>query len=82
MNYCVLCVAGLCLVLTMFSLVMFLCLPEMSEGKSTSSRLVACLSTLYLFSKIKADLMVQHATTLQPYLDIKCSVSQSQSLSG
>lgn len=53
----------------------------MSEGKSTSSRLVACLSTLYLFSKIKADLMVRHATTLQPYLDIKCSVSSSCVLS-
>ncbi|KAL8600997.1 hypothetical protein ACOMHN_030654 [Nucella lapillus] len=52
---------------------------EMSEAKNTTSRLVACLSTLYLFSKIKADLMVQHATTLQPYLDIKCS-SQSDYL--
>ncbi|XP_025080871.1 nipped-B-like protein B isoform X1 [Pomacea canaliculata] len=47
---------------------------EMSEGRSTSSRLVACFSTLYLFSKIKPDIMVKHATTLQPYLDIKCSI--------
>ncbi|KAK7495047.1 hypothetical protein BaRGS_00013687 [Batillaria attramentaria] len=46
---------------------------EMTEAKNTNSRLVACLSTLYLFSKIKPDLMVRHATTLQPYLDIKCS---------
>lgn len=46
---------------------------EMTESTSTNSRLVACLSTLYLFSKIKPDLMVRHATTLQPYLDIKCS---------
>ncbi|KAL5016356.1 hypothetical protein ScPMuIL_005945 [Solemya velum] len=46
---------------------------ESNEGKGCSSRLVSCLSTLYLFSKIKADLMVHHATTLQPYLDIKCS---------
>ncbi|XP_046372301.1 nipped-B-like protein isoform X3 [Haliotis rufescens] len=46
---------------------------ELTEGRTTSSRLVACLSTLYLFSKIKPDLMVSHATTLQPYLDIKCS---------
>ncbi|XP_076440937.1 nipped-B-like protein A isoform X2 [Babylonia areolata] len=52
---------------------------EMSEGRNTNSRLVACLSTLYLFSKIKADLMVRHATTLQPYLDIKCN-SQSDYL--
>ncbi|KAL3869511.1 hypothetical protein ACJMK2_042182, partial [Sinanodonta woodiana] len=45
------------------------------EGKAGHQRLTACLSTLYLFSKIKPDLMVQHATTLQPYLDIKCSSS-------
>ncbi|XP_013407379.1 nipped-B-like protein B isoform X1 [Lingula anatina] len=47
---------------------------ELTEGKVTSSqRLVACLSTLYLFCKIKPDMVVQHAETLQPYLDIKCS---------
>lgn len=48
---------------------------DQEEGKGCSQRLVACLSTLYLFSKIKPDLMVKHAETLQPYLDIKCSVS-------
>lgn len=48
---------------------------DQGEGKGCSQRLIACLSTLYLFSKIKADLMVKHAETLQPYLDIKCSVS-------
>ena len=47
---------------------------DQEEGKGCSQRLVACLSTLYLFSKIKPDLMVKHAETLQPYLDIKCSV--------
>lgn len=46
---------------------------DQDEGKGCSQRLVACLSTLYLFSKIKPDLMVKHAETLQPYLDIKCS---------
>ncbi|CAC5356365.1 SCC2 [Mytilus coruscus] len=46
---------------------------DQEEGKGCSQRLVACLSTLYLFSKIKPDLMVKHAETLQPYLDIKCS---------
>lgn len=43
------------------------------EGRGCSNRQMACLSTLYLFSKIKPDLMVQHVTTLQPYLEIKCS---------
>lgn len=46
---------------------------DQAEGKGCSQRLVACLSTLYLFSKIKPDLMVKHAETLQPYLDIKCN---------
>lgn len=46
---------------------------DSNTGKGCSQRLVACLSTLHLFSKIKPDLMVKHATTLQPYLDIKCS---------
>ena len=46
-----------------------------AEARGCSNRQMACLSTLYLFSKIKPDLMVQHVTTLQPYLEIKCSVS-------
>ncbi|GFS10541.1 nipped-B-like protein [Elysia marginata] len=46
---------------------------ERSDGMAISSRLVGCLSTLHLFSKIKADLMIEHANTLQPYLDIKCN---------
>ncbi|XP_050412412.1 nipped-B-like protein [Patella vulgata] len=49
---------------------------ETSASKSTKTRLCACLSTLFLFSKIKPDLMVNHATTLQPYLDIKCSTQE------
>ena len=51
---------------------------DSDTGKGCSQRLVACLSTLHLFGKIKPDLMVKHATTLQPYLDIKCSVSFTQ----
>ncbi|CAE1303158.1 SCC2 [Acanthosepion pharaonis] len=45
------------------------------DGESTTNpqRLIACLTTLFLFSRIKADLMLPHAMTLQPYLDIKCN---------
>lgn len=48
------------------------------DGDSMTSpqRLIACLTTLFLFSRIKPDLMLPHAMTLQPYLDIKCN-SQS-----
>ncbi|XP_053394741.1 nipped-B-like protein isoform X2 [Mercenaria mercenaria] len=48
-------------------------LEETSVDGKCSNRLSACLSTLYLFSKIKPDLMLEHAQTLQPYLNIKCS---------
>ncbi|XP_056601380.1 nipped-B-like protein A [Triplophysa dalaica] len=49
----------------------------LAEHKSVNStRLVACITTLYLFSKIRAQLMVKHAMTMQPYLTTKCS-SQS-----
>ncbi|XP_065107080.1 nipped-B-like protein A isoform X1 [Paramisgurnus dabryanus] len=49
----------------------------LSEHRSVNStRLVACITTLYLFSKIRAQLMVKHAMTMQPYLTTKCS-SQS-----
>uniref|UniRef100_A0A8C9ZED4 Nipped-B protein n=1 Tax=Sander lucioperca TaxID=283035 RepID=A0A8C9ZED4_SANLU len=40
-----------------------------------STRLVACITTLYLFSKIRAQLMVKHAMTMQPYLTTKCNSS-------
>ncbi|ROL54214.1 Nipped-B-like protein B [Anabarilius grahami] len=39
----------------------------------TSSCLVACITTLYLFSKIRPQLMVKHAMTMQPYLTTKCN---------
>ncbi|XP_056146291.1 nipped-B-like protein B [Lampris incognitus] len=38
-----------------------------------SDRIVACITTLYLFSKISAHFMVKHAMTVQPYLTRKCS---------
>ncbi|GLH15037.1 hypothetical protein R5R35_008246 [Gryllus longicercus] len=42
------------------------------EGRGSSQRLVACLTTLYLFAKIRPQLLVSHAITLQPYLSVKC----------
>ncbi|XP_035292163.1 nipped-B-like protein A isoform X4 [Anguilla anguilla] len=45
-----------------------------TEHKAVNStRLVACITTLYLFSKIRAQLMVKHAMTMQPYLTTKCN---------
>ncbi|KAL7848308.1 hypothetical protein AOLI_G00230260 [Acnodon oligacanthus] len=48
--------------------------PDDCENKGgNSNRLVACITTLYLFSKIRAQLMVKHAMTMQPYLTTKCN---------
>ncbi|XP_026522198.1 nipped-B-like protein isoform X4 [Notechis scutatus] len=45
-----------------------------SDNKGVnSSRLVACITTLFLFSKIRPQLMVKHAMTMQPYLTTKCN---------
>ncbi|MCP9261200.1 hypothetical protein DINM_004449 [Dirofilaria immitis] len=38
--------------------------------KEHQERMLACLSTLSLFSKAKPDLMIKHAETLQPYLSM------------
>lgn len=44
-------------------------------GTGSSQRILACLSTLHLFAKIRPQLLVNHALTLQPYLSLKCQVS-------
>jgi len=42
-----------------------------SQG-SQSHRIVACLTTTFLFAKIRPQLLINHVQTLQPYLNIKC----------
>ncbi|KAF0287117.1 Nipped-B-like protein [Amphibalanus amphitrite] len=41
-------------------------------SRGSSQRLVACLNTLYMFARIRPQLLVPHAITLQPYLAVKC----------
>ncbi|KYB29713.1 nipped-B-like protein isoform X2 [Tribolium castaneum] len=50
-------------------------LEETNDSTGSSQRLVACLTTLYLFAKIRPQLLVKHASTLQPYLGLKCQSS-------
>uniref|UniRef100_A0AAQ6ALH7 Nipped-B protein n=1 Tax=Amphiprion ocellaris TaxID=80972 RepID=A0AAQ6ALH7_AMPOC len=50
-------------------------LAGMQNKGVNSTRLVACITTLYLFSKIRAQLMVKHAMTMQPYLTTKCNTA-------
>lgn len=49
-----------------------LSLEEKNDNSGSSQRLVACLTTLYLFAKIRPQLLINHAITLQPYLSLKC----------
>lgn len=54
------------------------CISACEEKGFNSDRLVSCITTLHLFSKIRAQLMVKHAMTMQPYLTTKCNVSAAE----
>ena len=41
-----------------------------STSRGSSQKIVACLTTLYLFAKIRPQLLVEHVQTLQPYLQV------------
>jgi len=42
------------------------------KSAGQSHRIVACLTTTYLFAKSRPQLLVNHVQTLQPYLNVKC----------
>jgi len=46
-----------------------------TQQSSSSQRFVACVATLYLFAKIRPQLLVNHAITLEGYLSMRCQVS-------
>lgn len=48
--------------------------PGSQPASSSSSRFVACVATLYLFAKIRPQLLVTHAITLEGYLSLRCQV--------
>ncbi|XP_026495043.1 nipped-B protein isoform X1 [Vanessa tameamea] len=51
-----------------------------TDGMGSSQRILACLSTLHLFAKIRPQLLVNHALTLQPYLSLKCQNQYEQQI--
>ncbi|XP_013182158.1 PREDICTED: nipped-B protein [Papilio xuthus] len=53
---------------------------EETDGTGSSQRILACLSTLHLFAKIRPQLLVNHALTLQPYLSLKCQNQYEQQI--
>jgi len=53
------------------------CISNLYSGTFDGEKfhLANCMSTLTLFCKVKPNLMLKHATTLQPYLSTQCTVS-------
>ncbi|XP_054741971.1 nipped-B protein isoform X1 [Anastrepha obliqua] len=37
-----------------------------------NTRMLGCITTLHLLAKVRPQLLVQHAITIEPYLNIKC----------
>lgn len=52
---------------------------DVNRGAS-HQRMLCCLTTLYLFSKVKPVLMIEHAETMQPYLSMNCSTQGEQAV--
>uniref|UniRef100_A0A5K3F1J8 Nipped-B protein n=1 Tax=Mesocestoides corti TaxID=53468 RepID=A0A5K3F1J8_MESCO len=52
---------------------------RLEEIPGQTKRLVACLATLHLFTKIRPQLTVKHAMLLQPYLSARVSPSGTPS---
>lgn len=50
---------------------------DYEKEQQRSSKLAACMSTLNLFTKIRPQMLIKHAMTLEPYMIInnKCQVS-------
>lgn len=44
------------------------------EG-TENKKLLGCVTTLHLFAKIRPQLIVRHAITLEPYLNVKCNLN-------
>ncbi|XP_063699884.1 nipped-B protein [Culicoides brevitarsis] len=45
------------------------------EGSDNSAKLVGCITALHLFAKVRPQLLVNHAETLAPYLNVKANTN-------
>ncbi|XP_050736968.1 nipped-B-like protein isoform X1 [Eriocheir sinensis] len=52
------------------------------QPRTTTQRILACHKTLYLFAKIRPQLLVDHAITLQPYLAWRCQTQVDYTMIG
>lgn len=48
----------------------------MDLEKTNGSRLVGCVTALHSFAQIRPQLLVEHAISMEPYLNIKCSSNE------
>lgn len=45
------------------------------ESSQMQNKLVGCITALHLFAKVQPKLLIYHAETLEPYLNVKTSSS-------
>lgn len=48
-----------------------------STDDRTPQKLLSCLQTLYLLAKIRPQLLIDHAITIQPYLSLRCHTKEN-----
>lgn len=42
-----------------------------------NARMLGCITTLHLLAKVRPQLLIRHAMTIEPYLNIKCHSSSA-----
>ncbi|KAI5730483.1 hypothetical protein M8J76_014203 [Diaphorina citri] len=48
-----------------------------STDDKTPQKLLSCLQTLFLLAKIRPQLLIDHAITIQPYLSLRCHTKEN-----
>jgi cohesin loading factor subunit SCC2 len=48
----------------------------MELEKTNGERLVGCVTAIHSFAQIRPHLLVEHAMSLEPYLNIKCTTNE------
>jgi cohesin loading factor subunit SCC2 len=48
----------------------------MELEKTNGPRLVGCVTAIHSFAQIRPQLLVEHAMSLEPYLNIKCTTNE------
>lgn len=54
----------------------------MELEKTNSDRLIGCVTAIHSFAQIRPHLLVEHAMSLEPYLNIKCMTNEQAKFMG